>query len=333
MAADRQLDGRPILNIANLLPFTFAHMPGRLNFPGHSLSLIVKGTFDLVPGGKATAAEEQPFPTGDKYYPDDDEMRGSPRYESDFACFKPRADLLLVGKCHPPGRQPVRACQVTFRVGAKSRTLTITGDRCAQKRDLSWSVTEPEPFLEMELRYENSFGGAGFQLNPVGKGFCPPGSDASRESLPLPNIGDPSESAEPAGANRMPAGFGPLGRMWQTRSAKMGTYTGRYCETRWPWFPEDFDWSHCNAAPEDMQFDGYLRGDEDLCCENLHQVHSEYHCQLPGMRVRCFLNKQAGAEADETRFDEVPMNLDTLWVDMDAGNLVLLWRGWAEVQS
>ena len=138
---------------------------------------------------------------------------------------------------------------------------------------------------------------------------------------------------EPTGANREPAGFGPLGRMWATRFAKMGTYTGRYRETRWPWFPEDFDWSHCNAAPEEMQFDGYLRGDEDLYCENLHPVHSEYHCRLPGLRVRCFLNKQAGAETDETRFDEVPMNLDTLWVDMDAGKLVLLWRGWAEVLS
>jgi hypothetical protein len=113
----------------------------------------------------------------------------------------------------------------------------------------------------------------------------------------------------------------------------MGTYTYAYRATRWPWFPEDFDWSYYNAAPEAMQYDGYLRGDEALYCENLHPDHSEYPCQLPGVRVRCFLNKQASAETAETCFDEVPMNLDTLWVDMNAGKLVLLSRGWTEVRS
>ena len=128
-----------ILNILNPLPFTFAPVPGRLGFPGHSLSLIVKGTFDLSSGGKASIAEKQIFPTGDEYYADDDEMAGGLRYESDFACFKPRADLLLVGKCHPPGRQPAQICPVTFRVGGKSRTLTVTGNRFAQRHDQRWS--------------------------------------------------------------------------------------------------------------------------------------------------------------------------------------------------
>jgi len=321
------------LNILNTLPFTFAHVPGRLNFPGHSLSLIVKGTFDLSPGGIAAVAAEQPFPTGDEQYPGDDEGKGSPRYESDFAWFKPRADLLLVGKCHTPGGTPARKCRVAFGIGALSRMLTVTGDRYAQQHDQRWSTTEAESFLELELRYENSFGGAGFQKNPTGKGYLQPGKDAGRQPLPLPNIEDPSDPTDLMGAGREPAGFGPLGRTWQTRIARMGTYSGRYRETRWPWFPEDFDWSYCNAAPEGMQLDGYLRGDEDLYCENMHPVHSQYRCRLPGLRIRCFLNRLTAAGTSDTRFEEVPMNLDTLWADMDSGILVLLWRGWAEVLS
>jgi uncharacterized protein YjbI with pentapeptide repeats len=321
-----------VLNVLNTLSFKFACLPGRLGFPCHSLTLIVKGTFDLSSGDKASAAEEQAFPTGDEYYPDDDEMTGSLRYESDFAHFKPRSDLLLVGNCHPPGGKPAEICPVTFQVGTKSRTLTVSGNRCRRRLDSGWIVTEPEPFAEMELRWENSFGGDGFKQNPVGKGFIAPGTEAGVEDLPLANIECPADARKPIAVEPEPAGFGPLARMWQTRLDKMGTYTGTYRETRWPWFPEDFDWSHFNAAPEEMQVDGYLRGDEELYFENLHPVHSAYRCRLPGLRVRCFLNKQAGAQA-ETRFDEIPMNLDTLWVDMAARKLVLLWRGWAEVLS
>src|SRR5438477_785896 len=102
---------------------------GKVHFPNHSLTLIVKGTFDLAPGKKAAAAEEQLFPTGDEFYPGDDEQAGGCRYESDFAYLKPRADLLLAGKCHAPAGRPVETCRVTFRVGAKERTLLVVGDR------------------------------------------------------------------------------------------------------------------------------------------------------------------------------------------------------------
>ena len=88
------------MELLNNTHFSFAPLPGRLNFPKYSLTLIVKGTFDLIPGGKVTEVEEQLYPTGDEFYPEDEEMLGSPRYELDFACFKPRADLLLSGKCH-----------------------------------------------------------------------------------------------------------------------------------------------------------------------------------------------------------------------------------------
>ena len=304
-----------------------------MGYPGHSLTLIVKGTFDLSPGGKASIAEKQAFPTGDEYYPDDDGMAGSLRYETDFAYFKPRADLLLVGKCHPQGGKLVSTCPVTFRVGNKSRTLNVVGNRRAQRRYLRWSVTEPEPFAEMELRWENSFGGTGFKKNPVGKGYRSSNKKVGPEPLPLPNIENPADSWQSSGVEPEPAGFGPLGRTWHTRLAKMGTFTDAYSKTRWPWFPEDFDLGHFNSAPGDMQFDGYLRGDEDLFCENLHPIHSQYHCRLPGVRVRCFLNKDAWAAMPGSCFVEVPMNIDTLWVDMKAEKLVLLWRGWAEVLS
>lgn len=321
------------MNFFSSIPFRVASIPGRLNYPKHSLTLVVKGAFDLSPGARATMAEEQPFPTGDEFYSDDEEMHGGPRYESDFAYFKPRADLLLVGKCYPPGGRPTQMCQVAFGVGNKSKTLNVIGNRRWERRGLSWRVTEPEPFTQMELRYENSFGGEKPKRNPIGKGSRAVKDDEGNEVHPLPNIEDPLDPIESRRSSPGPAGFGPLGRMWQMRLGKMGTYKGKYLETSWPWFPEDFDWTHFNAAPEDMQLEGYLRGDEELYFENLHPVHARYQSRLPGLRVRCFLNKLAAPDAEQTQFVEVPMSLDALWVDMEAEKLVLVWRGWCEVLS
>ncbi len=321
------------MEIVNSTAFSFACIAGRLSFPNHSLTLIVKGTFDLSPGGVAQPSPEQPFPTGNIFYPDDEEMQGNSRYESDYAYFKPRADLLLVGKCYAPNGVPVPLCRAAFQVGNKSKALKITGNRRWKRQFFRWAITEPEPFKEMELRYENSFGGEKTGGNPIGKGDSAVKDEWGNEIWPLPNIEDPANPVESPKSRPEPVGFGPLGRMWNARKAKMGSFTGNYTETRWPWFPEDFDWSHFNAAPEDMQLEGYLRGDEELFVENLHPVHSQYGFRLPGLRVRCFINRLAGSDTAETVFVEVPMNLDTLWVDMEAEKVVLVWRGWTQALS
>ncbi len=314
------------MKVVNRTPFQFAPFAGRLTFPGATLTLIVKGTFDLANGGTATPAEEQQHVTGDLFHPDDPDMAGSCRYESDFAYFKPRADLLLAGSCHTPGGRPAQECMVTFQVGDRSRRLLVSGDRFWVGPPGLRTISDPEPFTRMELRFENSYGGNGFQANPVGKGY-------RSQARALPNIEDPDRLIDSPGSRSGPSGFGPLGRTWEERAAMLGTYKGRWAEERWPWFPEDFDYAHFNAAPRSMQVEGYLRGDENLHFENLHPEHARYSARLPGLRVRCFLHDRVTDQEEETRFREVPLGLDTLWADMDAEKLVLVWRGWTEVRS
>jgi len=322
------------LELLNKSPLQFAPMVGRINFPGHSLTLIIKGTFDLKLGEKAELSEEQLYPTSDEFYPDDDEMKGSPRYEMDFAYHKPRADLLLVGKCYSPGEKALKACQVTFRVGSKSRSLAIFGKR-SWKHDVMGlgSISDPRPFRTMELRYEKSYGGEEYKKNPLGRGFSRSLDTVGIKGKYLPNIEDPKNLIETSGSHPQPAGFGPLNRMWELRHSKMGSYKDDYLKKSWPWFPSDFDWSHFNAAPPEMQLEGYLRGDEELFFENLHKKHPNYKSRLPGLRIRSFINKLVNEKSAETDFIEVPLNLDTLWVDMEAEKLILVWRGWTEVSS
>jgi len=321
------------MEIVKRTSFQFAPIAGRLNFPKHSITLIVKGTFDLVNGGRVVSSDEQLYPTGNEFYPEDDEMSGSCRYESDFAYYKPRADLLLAGHCHFPGGNPAPACRVKFQVGTKSRILNVFGNRKWRLLPGIRTISEPEPFTKMELRYENSYGGAGFEKNPVGKGYKKVETESGDNSWLLPNIEDPDNLIDSPGSRPEPAGFGPLGTMWKERNSKLGTYKGNWVKERWPWFPVDFDWSYFNAAPPSMQVEGFLKGDETLYFENLHPEHSRYESRLPGLRVRCFLNKITQTNKGQTLFNEVKMNLDTLWVDMDNEKLIIVWRGCAEVLS
>jgi uncharacterized protein YjbI with pentapeptide repeats len=321
------------LEIINQTLFKFASYPGRINFPGHSLTLIVKGTFDLLQGQNATPSEEQLFPTGDEFFPDDVDMQGSCRYEYDFAHFKPKADLLLSGHCHSPNGKPIPACQVNFQVGAHAKTLNVFGDRCWKRSIGFGTISDPEPFTRMELKYENSFGGKGYKKNPVGKGFSKQETENGKKARFLPNIEDPENMIGSPRSRPEPAGFGPLGRMWEQRFSKMGTYKGKYLKERWPWFAEDFDYEYFNAAPPGIQVEGYLRGDEELYFENLHSEHSRFVSRLPGIRVRCFINKQIDSASEETKFQEISMKLDTLWADMDNTKLVIVWRGFTEVQT
>jgi uncharacterized protein YjbI with pentapeptide repeats len=319
------------MELINLTSLQYAPIVGRIGFPKHSLTLIVKGTFDLVHNGSASISEDQFFPTGDELYPDDDEGDGSHFYGSDFAYFKPRADLLLSGKCCSPGGQPIQACKVTFGVGARSKTLGVFGNRYWSQ--ITKTISDPQPFTEMELRYENSFGGEGFKKNPVGKGYGTLKDTDGTTKWPLPNIEDLKHLVDSPKSQPEPAGFGPVDSLWPQRYAKMGTYKGAWLKERWPWYPTDFDWGYYNGAPADMQVEGYLKGDESLYFENLHSSISRYQSRLPGLRPRLFIQKQGAAKQDEPVFFEPDLKLDTLWVDMEAEKLVLVWRAVIEVLS
>lgn len=321
------------MKIVNSTTFNYAHSVGRLTYPGYTLTLIVKGTFDLKNGKASELSEEQLYPSGDEFYPDDENMTGSLRYENDFAFFKPRTDILLTGHCYSLGGKPVPANRVTFVVGSHLRTLYVFGDRKWKGLPGMRFISDPELFTNMALRYENSFGGPGYEKNPVGKGYNREINESGANEWPLPNIEDPENLVVSPDSCPEPAGYGPLGKMWKPRLSKMGTYDANWKIKRWPWFPENLDWSHFNAAPANMQMDGYLQGDESLYFENMHPEHPRYQSKLPGFRVRCFLQKLTEPDSERIVFGEVKMRLDTLWADMDAEKLILVWRGSAEVLS
>ena len=270
--------------------------------PQWSATFIVKGTYRLRPGLPAAPFDE-PDPLSGDTYVDDDPAR-SLRYPSDFSVHKPRTDVMVVGDAHAPAGAAVPELGVRFALGTFSKTLRVVGDRVWSRAvDGGIRVSNPEPFTTMPLGYERAFGGPGFGPNPVGRG---------RRSTLAPNVEDlrlPFLEPERAA----PAGFAPLACTWDQRRALLGTYGDQWLRERWPWFPEDFDAGYFNAAPRDQQLESTLGGDEEVLLQNLHADVSVFRSALPGRRARCFTNDRA---ADgELAFREVPLRLDTVWLD------------------
>ena len=289
------------------------------------MTFVVKSTYDHAPGETARLSEVQLPPSGDETYDDDEEGAGSLRRASDAAFFKPRADILLVGSAQAPRGVPVPLLRVSLQVGAMSKVIGVLGQRRVGGQWAGrFGMPDPEPFARMPLRYENAFGGPGDPRNPVGKG---------RDGMEFPNLEFPGKLVKDLTGNHEPACFAPLRPDWSPRCDAAGTYTGDWFEKRWPCYPDDFDWSRFNAAPRDQQVEGYLRGDEMVVMENLHPEAPLCECRLPGVRTRIFIEVMSPSVPGSTGFVEGPVNLDTLWIDMDRQQLCLVWRGVAGIRS
>ncbi len=298
----------------------------KINPPDFALTAVVKGTFQLCPGGTAILAEEQLPVTGDEFV--DGDPTKALRYPFDFAPFKPRADVMVLGTCHTTGGAPVESERVTIRLGAMVKSLLVFGDRVVDSRG---QPARPEPFVKMPLSWDRAYGGPAFDRNPLGCGASSTKLPDGGTVIRLPNLdveGGTSKRSQTT-AKLEPVGFGPMPGTWPQRVKKVGAVDASYMKDRWPWYPRDFDWGYFNAAPADQQIEGYLRGDESFTAQCLHPL-SKYRCKLPGLRVRCFVNETVKAR-EELR--EFRMNLDTAWIDMDAETLVLVWRGYVAVRT
>ncbi len=295
----------------------------RMRPPQETATFFLKGTFTLQHGHVAAWAKEPDTASGDQHV--DGDVAKELLYPSDFAPFKPRADVIVLGTAFAPGGASVDELNVGIQVGSLAKSLRVFGTRhWNSARGAGRSAAVEEPFLSMRLSYERALGGAKDPFNPVGVG---------RSGDLLPQIENPNRLVRNPRDEIEPAGFGPVAGGWKQRMRHVGTYDDAWRKTRWPSFPQDFEWSYFNAAPQDQQIDDYLRGDELVEIENLHASIPTFQTRLPGLRARCFLEERSPESADTQNFREVRLHLDTLWIDMDAEKMVLVWRGLADVRS
>jgi len=312
------------MKIVNQTHYRTAWIVSRVRPQELSATFVVKAAYRLVPGGVAVPIVDGERPTGD--VPMENGPEGSLYYESDLAPVKVKSDLLLVGSANAPSGQPVAAMNVEFHVGGWSKRLIVVGDR-PRRTFRPARFNHPAPFTTMSLGYQNAFGGPTVSRNPLGKGTGDgPAGDW------LPNIENPDRLIRGDDPKQEPSGFGPIPRTWPQRCGTLGTCSDVYLRERWPWFPDDFDFAHFNAAPIDQRLGAALRGDELVRFVNMRPDQPDYRSRLPGHRPQLFLRDRPSALGPAMApLREVRLLLDTLWVDIDAEKLVLVWRGLAPV--
>ena len=133
---------------------------------------------------------------------------------------------------------PVERMAVGVQVGGQRKILPVTGDRrCSYREGAAPVFTDPEPFTEMEIRYDRAYGGRDeksmpdipfmYPRNFMGVGVVLRNVKEAVEGLPLPNIEDPQDLLTPERLfieepdrwhlQPLPQGFGWRQRTWYPR--------------------------------------------------------------------------------------------------------------------
>jgi len=299
------------------------------------LVVVIKATYDFNPSGHVQLSTKQvPITYGDEMT--EAKPVASVRFESDLAPFKPKGDFVVVGHAMTQNRS-VTMMDVGFRFGSMEKVVKVLGDRVWHSQGMLAGITpsNPEPFEEMELTFDRSFGGIDMNhgevctANPSGKGIFH--KKSKKEEIlgqPLPNVEDPSHLIKTWKDKPNPIGMGYIAKGWSQRIGLMGTYDDEWKENRNPDRPVDFDFNYYNAAPVDQQVDGYFKGDEVIELLNMTPGQDQVQFQLPNIHPRAFVEK-----IDGSGLESIVLNLDTVCVISKTLQFTLVWRGWTAVED
>lgn len=288
--------------------------------------LVARGTFALDGAAPRLSQNQRPLVMADAHH--GDPARSATLDESDLAPTKPATDVLLRGTARSPGGAELPGWEVGIEVGPLRQRARVTGPRWwTREGDDRWQLGAPLPCAAVPLRYELAYGGVvsdgereeRCEQNPVGVGFAPPWWLQGQRRVAAPQVEDVDAPIGDIRGVYAPHGFGPLGRSWLPRRQRAGTLDDRWLAERWPVMPEDFDDAYWNCAPPGLVAPGYLRGDEDVRVWGTHP-DGPLRFSLPGHYVYALFRYDDGVMAP------YPMSLDTVTVDVDLGELAMVWR-------
>jgi hypothetical protein len=319
------------MKLENQTPFLLDRMIVLDPDGAETLVIIAKATFVIENGGAlALRSPQLPLQLIDEFY--GEPGLSSIRLASEATPPKPGTDILLSGFARARAAG-TRTMDVSLRVGPVSKTVRALGPRKA-RRLLWWSwITKPGTFAKIPLKWEHAYGGtdetpaqgAWESRNPVGRGFRARRSKIPLGQLPLPHLEDPRQLLRRPGMSAAPACFAPIARHWAPRVGYAGTYDDAWKKERIPLLPRDFDPRFYHCAPPDLVASKPLRGDEKV--ELSGCVREErLKFRLPGLRFAAQVRLR-------TRRENVELQLDTVAIDAEARELVLVHKGAVRVHG
>ena len=258
----------------------------------------------------------------------------------DLGMPKSVGEALALGKCYAPPGKEVDNSVAFFRVGPIEKRVIVFGNRYARPGRNKLYLEKPEPFKEMDVSWENAFGGPDSENNPIGKGMAPVRTPNGEVMHPLPNIENPDRLLASLDERPAPAGLGPMGLDWPSRLKNLGAFDDKWFSECWPGLPNDFNFIYYNLAPPDQRLKGpgsrgrqdsdYFNGDEFVQVRGMHPEEHELLSKLPGLRLRLFVNRRS---APESELETVNTNLDTVCLLPHFKLGVVIWHGIAKIDD
>jgi hypothetical protein len=330
-------------------------LPGQTPEGEHILSVLVKRSYEIVPGRRCTrAVADAKILPGDIYY--DDPMNSAVKFESDFVPFKIATDVVLHGKAYAPNGRQAQSVIASLQVGRSRKDILVIGDRvCRYREKVAPAFTDPRPFTTMEIGYDRAYGGIDiysdpklpcpYIRNPRGQGFVIQNTKKAVERLTLPNVEDPENRLTPDKLclghfmhwerQPMPQGFGWYGKSWHPRSSYAGVMpadraTEQQLRTIYAQLVPpaqrqlykqtklpDMDFRFFNGASRGLALP-FLKGDEEVRLVNL-SPQGELRTLLPNDCPRVGLDIGMGLQ-------EPAVFLHTVMVRLEERQLDLVWR-------
>ncbi|MFY1829229.1 DUF2169 family type VI secretion system accessory protein [Myxococcus fulvus] len=259
-----------------------------------------------------------------------DAEQSSIRRPADVGLCKPTTDVVVTGGAMAVQRRPVKELDVLVRVGPVARRLRVFGTRVWYPGVVGLSLTAPQPFEEVPLRWELAYGGmdtsnsrklAHEPRNPLGRGVV---ADAdSLKHKPAPQIEDPADLISSVRSRPTPAGVGAIGPQFEPRLRLAGTYDDRWQKERMPLPPLDFDERYRNVAAPGLVCPTYLRGGELVEVEGMN-AGGQVRFELPRLTFGVVAVTARG------RVEHRPV-LDTVLLEPNERRFELTWRSVAPV--
>ena len=339
-------------------PGVFQIVPGRDDRGGHVFSVILKRSYRIVPGASAERLDsDAALRLIDEYYDQGDPEWSVVEHESELAPLKALTDVVVVGKAYAPGGRPIPRMGIEVQVGDRSKRLLVSGDRhCHFRGGGDPDFSDPEPFAEMDIRYDRAYGGRDevslpnvpffYPRNFMGRGVVMRNVQEAVEGLPLPNIEDPEDLIMPERLfigepdrwhlQPIPQGFGWRQRTWYPRSALLGSYPAFLdpgivtAEETMGLVPPDhvalakqfrlrpLEEQFANGASIGLMFNSF-RGDETVTLRGLTS-DGELAFALPGETPAIGLDLGSGLKPLDVHVHTVSIRPDDMQVD-------LIWRG------
>lgn len=309
-----------MLQLKNNTPFSaeFALFPDLQGID--TLYIMAKATF--VIGDQWVLAKQQlPIYQSDEYWGEPGES--SLKNAGEYHISKPATDILMYGLACAPGQRPVRQMDVGLEIGSIQKIIRVFGDRYWRNQQIS----QPDPFVNMPLVYERSYGGVDLhngkirkieQRNPVGKGLIGERDLNQIEGYPLPNLESSTALIRHWQDAPAPVGFGPIAPNWQPRANLAGTYDQHWQEQRAPYLPDDFNPQFLNVAPRDQLYPGFLRGGESVRIHGMHP-DGDFHFNLPYVNLTNKVVIKGEVKSE-------PFQLETLALYPNQRQIAMTWR-------